>query len=386
MTRFYGASRITTALVVVVLAVSIGFWGCSRTDDNPVSVGETPETTLLSAASPRVQSVMAVQNRHTTRLMADPEIVGTATGLTDDGRLAVLVLATTDRAAKSVPAALDGVPVRIMRTGPIMGLKGKPPKPPKEEADHRGRQNRPIELGVSGGNSKALSNGYCCSGTLGSLVSDGSTQYILSNSHVLAPDIAASAGDPDVSAIGDGVNQPGLIDVGCADIPADYVANLSTLSTLNPGGSPSGNVDASIAAVISGRVSSSILEIGTLSTLTRNASVGQKVKKSGRTTGLTRSEVTGLNATVNVGYENECNGQTFVNTFTGQILIKGKSKGRSFIAGGDSGSLMVEDINNLPRAVGLLFAGSSQVAVANPIGDVLSHFTNTRPGTYSMVP
>jgi hypothetical protein len=33
---------------------------------------------------------------------------------------------------------------------------------------------------------------------------------------------------------------------------------------------------------------------------------------------------------------------------------------------------MVEDVSSNARAVGLLFAGSSSIAVANPIGQVLS--------------
>ena len=34
---------------------------------------------------------------------------------------------------------------------------------------------------------------------------------------------------------------------------------------------------------------------------------------------------------------------------------------------------MVEDVTTNPRAVGLLFAGSSSIAVANPINDDLAH-------------
>jgi len=45
-----------------------------------------------------------------------------------------------------------------------------------------------------------------------------------------------------------------------------------------------------------------------------------------------------------------------------------------FIAAGDSGSLMVEDVDVNPHAVGLLFAGSSTTAIANPIDDVLKSF------------
>jgi hypothetical protein len=41
---------------------------------------------------------------------------------------------------------------------------------------------------------------------------------------------------------------------------------------------------------------------------------------------------------------------------------------------------MVENVNNAPRAVGLLFAGSRRVAVANPIDDVLDYFDATMVG------
>jgi len=61
-------------------------------------------------------------------------------------------------------------------------------------------------------------------------------------------------------------------------------------------------------------------------------------------------------------------------------LIIVSNRGQKFIAGGDSGSLMVEDVGNNPRAVGLLFAGSSSIAVANPIGDVLDFFGVTLVG------
>ena len=53
----------------------------------------------------------------------------------------------------------------------------------------------------------------------------------------------ASAGDP--------INQAGLIDVGCQDRQADYVATLSDFARINGGD----NVDAAIAEVLSNRVS-----------------------------------------------------------------------------------------------------------------------------------
>jgi hypothetical protein len=361
---FRRASWFAPIVLVAFVVLAAGLSGCFQRDDGPVSVGQVPDAELLSAKNPQVQSVMGVQDRHTPTLMADPEVIGTATGLTDDGRVAVMVLVTSDRAAKTIPLTLEGTPVRVVLTDPIIALKGG-------GVSHTARQARPIELGTSGGNALDLANGFCCSGTLGSLVHSGSTQYILSNSHVFAGDIANSGGDPDVAQIGNPINQPGLIDVNCQNISADYVANLSSLSTLNT----SANVDCAIAQVISGavRTDGSILEVGVISATPIGASVGQAVKKSGRTSGLTRSSVSGINATVNVGYEDECNGQAFSKVFTGQILVNNRLRSKSFLSGGDSGSLMVQDVTTNPRAVGLLYAGSSSTAVANPIGDVLAH-------------
>lgn len=109
------------------------------------------------------------------------------------------------------------------------------------------------------------------------------------------------------------------------------------------------------------------------------AFIGQDVKKSGRTTGLGRASVDALNATVSITYDNECAGGTaFTKTYTGQIITS--NRGSKFLAGGDSGSLMVEDVTTNPRAVGLLYAGSRSLAVANPIDEVLSFLGATMVG------
>jgi hypothetical protein len=127
------------------------------------------------------------------------------------------------------------------------------------------------------------------------------------------------------------------------------------------------------------RTDGSILGIGTISATTVAAYVGQPVKKAGRTTGLTRSTVSGLNATVSISYENECaGGSAFTKTYTGQIIVKNKAS--KFLASGDSGSLLVEDVATNPRAVGLLFAGSNTTAIANPINEVLGFLGATMVG------
>jgi hypothetical protein len=245
---------------------------------------------------------------------------------------------------------------------------------PSRGADHTARQPRPIQLGVSGGNAGDLANGFCCSGTLGALVTDGTRQFILSNTHVFAGD-AVLGGNGKIAAVGDDIDQAGLIDNQCQANAADMVADLSDWAPFGQF-----NIDAALAETRAGQVSAdgSILEIGPIASNTAAAFVGQDVKKSGRTTGLTRSSISSLNATVTVGYTDECAGNSFNITYTGQILIG--NRGSRFLNSGDSGSLMVEDVASAPRAVGLLYAGSSSIAVANPIDDVLSHFNVTMVG------
>src|SRR6266545_2861044 len=215
-------------------------------------------------------------------------------------------------------------------------------------------------------------------GILGSLININGEQYILSNYHVFESDIVPG-GNSRVAEDGSPVIQPGLIDVGCNLNNAQTVATLVVKQSL-----PNSNVDVGIAKVTSGMVdpTGAILEIGTISGQTVVASLNQLVKKSGRTTGLTRSKVVGLNATVSITYDNECAGGTaFTKTFSGQILIDNQlAKAKKFIAGGDSGSLMVEDVTTNPHAVGLLYAGSNTYAIANPIDEVLSFFGATMVG------
>lgn len=363
-------SWLSACLLVLSFAV-LGLSGCSNTD-NPQAVNETPQggAVLLSAEVPAVRAVMAVQDRHTPVLMANPNVIGTATTVGDDGKPAIMVLILSEDAKRTVPAAIEGVPVKFVLTDRIVAM-GKP-----GGGGHTAKQTPPIQLGTSGGWRYDLANGYCCGGTLGSLIKVGSQLRILSNYHVFEADIV-SGGNGIVAQTGDPIIQPGLIDVSCNASNAQDVATLVKTSSL-----PNSNVDCSSATIISGMVKEdgSILQIGTLSSSIVAASLNQYVKKSGRTTGLTRSYVNGLNATVSVAYDNECaGGDAFTKTFTGQILV---SNGRrsSFLAGGDSGSLMVEDITTNPRAIGLLFAGSSTTAVANPIGEVLSFLNASMVG------
>jgi hypothetical protein len=331
---------------------------------------------VLNDTHPAVRAVMAIQGEVTSTLMQQPEILGTAVGVNTAGVPVLTVYVDRDSAnagevIRNLPREFRGVGVQIHLTDKFRAMA----RPPGGGVSHTARQTPPIQLGTSGGWTYDLANGYCCGGTLGSLVRIGSTQYILSNYHVFEADIV-SGGNNRVAQTGDPIIQPGLIDVNCSNSNAQNVATLQKRSSL-----PGSNVDCSIAQVVPGmvRTDGAILEIGTISSSTVAAAINQTVKKSGRTTGLSRSSVSGLNATISVAYDNECaGGAAFTKTFTGQIVIT--NHGSKFLNSGDSGSLMVEDIATNPRAVGLLFAGSSTTAIANPINQVLSFLGATMVG------
>src|SRR6266513_1416196 len=215
-------------------------------------------------------------------------------------------------------------------------------------------QTRNHHFGVSGGNVKDITQSFCCSGTLGSLVTAGGTQYVLSNNHVLARQDRATTGE--------NISQPGLIDNGCqpAAIVADYTAAV-----------PLGNnVDCALAGLRSGKMDSTgfIEGIGTISSNVKAPAIGLAVEKSGRTTGTTTGTIGSIHTSVNVQYQIRCgSGRIYTISYADQVVINSNS----FSAGGDSGSLIVTS-NSCHQPVGLLFAGSSSTTVANPIGEVLS--------------
>jgi hypothetical protein len=223
-----------------------------------------------------------------------------------------------------------------------------------------------MRFGVSGGNVNDQTRRFCCSGTLGALITDGSTQYILSNNHVLG--LSGSA------TVGDDVSQPGLIDSNC---------NISTVVADFSGAAPLGpsNVDAAVAQLRAGQMDSSgfIEDIGVPSGTIVNPAIGMSVAKSGRTTGFTTGTISSINTSVSVQYTAQCGGgRRFNVAYTNQIVMGPGT----FSAGGDSGSLIVTN-NAAHNPVGLLFAGSSSVTIANPIGEVLTRLGAALGRTFS---
>ena len=327
---------------------------------------------------PAIKAVIAAQNRHTDALMQEPGVVGTATGLAANGQPAVLVLVESFAKARGsqIPTMLDGLPVVVRITGQISALKkgGIPATPGEEdtktvcEPDPTVKFDRSVPIGVSTGHPDITA------GTIGARVTDGIGIYALSNNHVYADENQADYNDE--------VLQPGEYDGGTMGpnatiIDGDEIGTLHDYEEIEFSTSAVNVIDAALAESSQELIGNATPcdGYGAPKSSTLAPRVNLKVKKYGRTTGLTVGIITAINATVNVGYDSGT--ARFVN----QIIIGPGG----FSAGGDSGSLIVADGKGKTKAdnrkpVGLLFAGSSTITVANPIDAVLDRFGVTIDG------
>jgi hypothetical protein len=301
-----------------------------------------------------LQRVIDIQEKYTSALMARDGVEGTAVGYDENGRLVIKVYTATV-GVPGIPEALEGVRVQAVVTGKFVA-----------RVDPTARFPRPVPIGVSTGHPDITA------GTIGCRVKDAQGNvYALSNNHVYANSNDAS--------IGDDVIQPGTADGG--SLPDDYIGTLSDFEPIDFSGGQN-TIDAAIAATttdllgvatpgtegVDGYGTPSSTPYGSLTV----QDIGLAVQKYGRTTGWTHGEVSEINVIVDVCYKTRgpfrcIKAAHFVN----QIAITPGD----FSGGGDSGSLIVVDGGEDDRKpVGLLFAGSSERTIANPIGLVLTRF------------
>lgn len=313
------------------------------------------------------------------RLLSLPNVVGLGVGyktskrqFSDTLSLVVMVRQKISPLSLSpeeiVPREVDGIRTDVIEVGELRPLAT------------RTDRVRPAPGGVSIGHYQVTA------GTLGVMVRDrqSGTRMILSNNHVMANRNDAQLGDP--------ILQPGAADGGTQE--NDVIALLERFETIHYNEEPAacsmanaytriGNgiaraigsrhrvrayqynplatnaIDAALARpILDSDLLDEILEIGEVSGL-EEADLGMSVIKSGRTTGLTSGTVTIMDATVTVNYGGDRSA-----TFDHQIVSSPMSQG------GDSGSLLVS--GETRNAVGLLFAGSSQATLFNPIKTVLN--------------
>lgn len=300
---------------------------------------------------------LALQADVTEDWLARDGVVGTAIGFNPRGE-AVLKVYLTSPGIVTFPTLLQGIDVVPEVTGRFMAL---PVGPEHENVDPSSSFPRPVPIGVSAG------HGRVTAGTLGARVTGGGETFALSNNHVFAANNEGNAGD--------NLLQPGVVDGGTD--PDDVIGTLADYEPIHFCKAmicTKNKLDAAIASVTTDDVGSETPDggYGAPRSSSIDAEIGMSVQKYGRTTGHTVGQVTGLNATMDVGYA----GGTA--RFEGQIVITG----RGFSAGGDSGSLIVSKgiLLGDRRPVGLLFAGTPTTTLANPIDLVLDRFNITIDG------
>jgi hypothetical protein len=345
-------SRSVVRFVGPVLA-GLLILACVDRADRPTGPA-APNARVEQAPQDPFAAVVAIQNRHTERLMAVAGVVGTATGLGANGRPAVLVFAAGPDVA-GIPTTLEEAPVEIRVTGEFRALQGPPAG--AGPATNLKSQIRPVPNGVSVSN-----NNQCAAGTLGAAVLQGTTQFALSNNHVFARENDATIGEPIV--------QPGRYDnkPKCAnEVATDELGPLADFEPIVFSTTANNVMDAAVATATTPLTCATPADFyGSPGATPVAAGVGLGVQKVGRTSGLTTGAVVAINATVNVGYGSG------IARFVGQIVTTPR-----FSRAGDSGSLIVTtDAANSP--VGLLFAGARDgTTIANPIGPVLTRFDVT---------
>ena len=323
------------------------------------------------------RQVTEVKERHKESILAKPNVLGVGTGYKSRdgkqlGELCVIAMVSQKipRAgldpSELVPVEIEGVSTDVIQVGFLRAQQ--------ERTDRW----RPALGGVSLGHYKITA------GTLGAVVRDRKTdtRLILSNNHVLANNNQGQQGDP--------ILQPGAVDGGregndtfatlerfypirfslgpvdCStaeayarfgNVMAKLLGSKHRVQAYWSDPQAANQVDAAVAKPLNDMdILDEILEIGAIGGVLP-AMLGMRVRKSSRTTGLTMGQIMVLDTTVTIDYGDRSA------RFENQIVTTAMSQP------GDSGSLLVA--GESLQAVGLLFAGSDQVTLYNPIQSVL---------------
>jgi len=268
-----------------------------------------------------------------------------------------------------VPGKIGGLNTDVVEIGVVRAL------------GIRTSRERPAHPGVSIGHYRSTA------GTLGAVVKDKQTGelMLLSNNHVLAN---GSSTHQALAKPGDPILQPGPYDGGTLKdrigalyryVPLEkgiVRSDCPVALSMARGGNfllnlvkkdyeirfykrfnAENTVDCALAKPDSpDLVEASILEIGEVKGVAE-VKPGKKVKKSGRTTGLTSGAVKSVGTVLQV--EMDKDEKVW---FSDQVVTELISQP------GDSGSLILDEDN---KAVGLLFAGSDKLTVFNRISNVM---------------
>ena len=292
---------------------------------------------------PVVKDIRTTKTESETRLsklrQKYPELLGYGITRGSGEHISVLVERITPEIESLFRKGIRGQPIKLIEIGHVVALSD------------RTAEFRPLVGGISVGHEKITA------GTLGSIVYDKDTNQplILSNCHVLAN---SDTPNEERATVGDPILQPGAYDYGTEIVATlyDWIPIQNEIT-----------IDAAIALPITD-ISNYILDIPCITGIT-NPKIGTKIKKSGRTTGLTEGEIISVESTLDVDYG------------FGSIRLTDQFVTTYMSDPGDSGSLGITNDN---KVVGLLFAGSSNATVYNDITNVCK-LLNIKPKHVALV-
>src|ERR1041384_7137372 len=124
------ARRSLPAYARFALAAAAGALVLACADQGDRSPGpNTPSPSFSSAQSQdALARVMAIQNRNTARLMRIPSVVGTGTGLADNGQPEIVVFPRSEGVSSS-PVGIEGVKTEVRLIGAIQATTPETERP-----------------------------------------------------------------------------------------------------------------------------------------------------------------------------------------------------------------------------------------------------------------
>ena len=259
----------------------------------------------------------------------------------------IVVFLENEQAKGIASDRFEGFPVRREVTGIFQALPVQVAEPiAPSQANQASAERKGIVRPLIGGISvSAYVEGESWAGTLGMVTYDNK---LLSNTHVFALDLANNE-----LPTGTPVIQPGSLDGGTLANQVGELESYIPIIFSNPGNPVLNYADVAIAAIdpeVEGLSGWQFGEGGDYQVSgTTTVTVGNTVRKSGRTTGVTENTVSATNALVYVDY-----GGGKKAYFDDQIMVY-----QTFSDSGDSGSVVDKD----GEFVGLVFAGSEAYSI-----------------------
>lgn len=370
-------SRTGTRTIATLLMASLG--GCVEGGEESTAWEETPvESRALSpdsaethnrfegrarvAALAEVERLKGIQSRYSDAIMGLPGVFALGIGHDDETkRFVFTVLVEDDAAVPDLPSHLEDVPVLVQRgERPMAHDGGTSCMTAPNFACHSNQLSLPVQTGNSG---FPVDAGTLCSAcTMGFKACDpGTGEAVFVTAAHCAQDGSTC---PASASLGSPVFHTSPLDTASCTTASNVGSLLAQMPPF-----PGGTLDAAIVDSDASQTQISVRDIGVPDTTTGTPLIGDVVRKSGRTSGLTSGMVLLTNVSVAIGYN--CAPSTGI--ILGQQILIWSANGSLACTGGDSGAGWFNDSDQI---VGLHVAGntSGTQCFANEASNVLGFF------------